>query len=255
MPRYFLEISYKGTNYNGFQVQHNAHTVQAEIEKAVKVLLSSDVSMTGSSRTDAGVHALQNFFHFDIPSPVATYRGITKEQQFVYKLNAIVPRDIAIRGLYRVKDDAHCRFDAVQREYNYYLYDQKNPFLDDRAYYYPYKPDVERMNEAATLLKEYKDFTSFSKRNTQVRTFICNIEVSQWIREGEFLIYNVAGNRFLRGMVRALTATMLKLGRGSITMVEFRRIIESRDCTKASFAVPAHGLFLKSVKYPDGYFS
>lgn len=255
MPRYFLEVSYKGTNYKGFQVQQNANTVQAEVEKAAKILLSADVSMTGSSRTDAGVHARQNYFHFDIPTQMETYRGISNPGQFVYKLNAILPGDIAAKGLYLMKDDAHCRFDAVQRAYTYYLYDKKNPFLNDRAYYFPYKLDLELMSEAAGVLKEYKDFTSFSKRNTQVKTFQCNIEISHWKREGEFLIYNVSGNRFLRGMVRALTATMLKLGRGSITLDGFRQIIESRDCTRASFSVPPHGLFLKSVMYPPGYFS
>lgn len=255
MPRYFLELCYKGTRYNGFQVQQNANTIQQEVEKAVAIILGLPTTMTGSSRTDKGVHALQNFFHFDLPDKVESFRGISSHRQFLYKMNAVLPSDIAVQAVYPVKEDAHCRFDAVQRVYNYYIYDQKNPFRDDRAYYYPYSLNLGLMKEAAQLLKVYNDFTSFSKRNTQVKTFLCSIEESGWDRENGFLIYRVAGNRFLRGMVRALTATMLRVGRDLISIPEFIQIIESRDCTKASFAVPPHGLFLKAVKYPQGYFT
>jgi len=246
MSRYFLEISYKGTAYSGFQNQENAVTIQSEVEKAIAVLQRVPVSLTGSSRTDAGVHALQNFFHFDFDGSL--------HPQFVYKLNAILPRDIVLHKLIAMGAEAHCRFDAVSREYKYFIYRSKDPFLEDRAYYFPYQIDLERMQAAASILMEYEDFTSFSKRNTQVKTFKCRLERSEWLEEGSCLVYRVKGNRFLRGMVRALTATMLKVGRGKISLQEFRTIIEARDCTRASFAVPAHGLFLLQVSYPAAYF-
>ena len=255
MPRYFLELSYQGTCYSGFQVQSNAHTVQAEVERAAAVLLGMPIEMTGSSRTDAGVHARQNFFHFDLPEEIVRYRGIREPGQFVYKMNAVLPADIALKGIHAVKEDAHCRFDALQRDYRYHIYAQKDPFRRELAYYFPYTLDLESMREAAELIKQYQDFTSFSKRNTQVKNFNCRIDTSEWLEEGEGLVYHVAGNRFLRGMVRALTATMLRVGRGKIGLSEFRNIIESTDCTKASFAVPAHGLFLEAVRYPQDYFS
>lgn len=241
MPRYFLEVSYKGTNYSGFQTQKNANSVQDEVEKAFLILQKEDVLLTGSSRTDAGVHALQNYFHFDFEGMI--------NPQFVYKINAILPADIVVKRIIPVLPEAHCRFDAISREYKYFIYRRKNPFLSDRAFYFPYKLDLEQLQEAADIIKRYQDFTSFSKRNTQVKTFTCEIKESNWVYENDCLVYNVKGNRFLRGMVRALTATMLKVGRGSISFQELTRIIEVKDCTQASFAVPPHGLFLTSVEY------
>lgn len=241
MPRYFLEVSYKGTAYSGFQSQENANTIQAEVETAFEILHKERLVMTGSSRTDAGVHALQNFFHFD-------FEGIVNPK-FVYKINAILPADIVVKSIRQVSNGAHCRFDALGREYKYYIYKHKNPFLADRAYYFPFTLDVELMQQAAEIVKEYSDFTSFSKRNTQVKTYKCSILESHWIEENGCLVYNVKSNRFLRGMVRALTSTMLKVGRGKISLNEFRQIIEAKDCTKASFAVPAHGLFLIKVMF------
>lgn len=243
MVRYFLEVSYKGTDYSGFQLQENANTVQSEVERAMQVLEKQPIRLTGSSRTDAGVHALQNFFHFDFDGEL--------HPQFLYKINAILPPGIVIRDVRKVGRKEHVRFDALTREYKYYIYAQKNPFLADRAYYFPYRLNREAMRAAANMLKEYTDFSSFSKRNTQVKNFNCRIDVSEWIEEQGCFVYHVVANRFLRGMVRALTATMLQVGRGKITLDDFRAIIEARDCTKASFAVPAHGLFLVSVNYPE----
>ena len=247
MPRYFIELSYKGTNYSGFQSQQNTHnTIQAALEKAFKILQKDEVLLVSSSRTDAGVHALQNYFHFD-------YNGAI-HPQFVYKTNAILPADLVVKKIIPVAPDAHCRFDALSREYKYFIYAKKNPFLQDRAYYFPYRLDIEKLKEAAEIIKQYKDFTSFSKRNTQVKTFECRILESEWLFENNCLVYHVKANRFLRGMVRALTATMLKIGRGKTSLKEFRSIIEAKDCTQASFAVPAQGLFLINVAYPQGYF-
>jgi tRNA pseudouridine38-40 synthase len=242
MSRYFLDVSYRGTAYSGFQSQQNTgKTIQAEVEKAFAVLQKEEVPMTGSSRTDAGVHALQNYFHFDYEGEI--------NPQFLYKVNAILPEDIVVRKLVPVSAEAHCRFDALSREYRYYIYRRKDPFLQDRAFYFPYRLSIEKMQEAAGVLKEYTDFTSFSKRNTQVKTFECRIMESDWEMGEESLVYHVRANRFLRGMVRALTATMLQVGRGKLDMDGLRAVIENRDCTKASFAVPARGLFLVGVEY------
>jgi tRNA pseudouridine38-40 synthase len=242
MQRYFLEVMYKGTNYSGFQVQENAPTVQAEVEKAFAVLQRVPVTMTGSSRTDSKVHALQNFFHFDT--------DVALHPQFLYKINAILPGDIVIKNVYPVSNEAHCRFDAVSRTYQYHIYRSKNPLLEDRAYYFPYQIDMEQLQSAAAVLTEYKDFTSFSKRNTQVRTFLCNIQHSEWRKESNTLVFHVTANRFLRGMVRGLVGTMLQAGRGKISIAAFRNIIEAKDCTQVDFAVPGHGLFLTEVSYP-----
>ena len=246
MSRYFLELAYKGTGYSGFQVQHNAVTIQSEVEKAISILYKEKVLLTGSSRTDSGVHALQNYFHFDFEGEL--------NKQFVYKMNAILPPSIVIKNLMCVKPEAHCRFDAINREYGYHIYRFKNPFINDISYYYPFKLSFDHLNQAASIIKEYSDFTSFSKRNTQVKSFLCNIESSEWVIENDQLIYKVTANRFLRGMVRALTATMLKVGRQKMGLEEFRAVIEVKDCTMASFAVPAHGLFLSRVNFPDEYF-
>lgn len=254
--RYFLEVAYKGTHYSGFQMQKNALTIQGEIEKAFQVffqlpspsgegLVQKDsfggVRLTGSSRTDAGVHALQNFFHFDWEEAF--------QQKWIYNLNAILPGDIVIKNVIAVADDAHCRFDALSRTYHYHIYQYKNPFIADRAYFYPYTLDIGKLNQAAAAIKSYTDFTSFSKRNTQVKTFNCTILQSEWVQRDDQLIYIVSANRFLRGMVRALTATMLKVGRGIISLEDFHTIIRVKDCGKAFFDTPAHGLTLIEVAF------
>jgi tRNA pseudouridine38-40 synthase len=165
-------------------------------------------------------------------------------------LNAILPADIVVKRIFKVDDNAHSRFDAISREYCYYIYHKKDPFLQDTAYFFPYTLDVELMNEAAKALMEYTDFTSFSKRNTQVHTYECAITQSSWVREDNKLVYNVISNRFLRGMVKGLVGTMLQVGRGKLTIDQFKAVIEAKDVTQADFAVPSHGLFLVQVKYP-----
>lgn len=241
MPRYFIEVAYKGAGYSGFQVQQNAHSIQSEVERALKIYYRRDFELTGSSRTDAGVHALQNFFHFDSGEVIADAS---------YHLNAILPAGIVVKRIIAVLPEAHSRFDATSREYTYYLYDHKDPFLEDRAYFYPYVLNISLLNEAAAAIMQYRDFTSFSKRNTQVHSFDCEIMRSEWKKEGDCLSYHVGGNRFLRGMVRGLVGTMLHVGRGKTSIEQFRAIIEARDCSKADFSVPPHGLFLEKVNYP-----
>lgn len=242
MPRYFIEVSYKGTNYSGFQIQQNANSVQAEIEKALKIFYKEDFKLTGSSRTDAGVHALQNFFHFDTESELADAS---------YHLNAILPADIVVKKIFLVKPDNHCRFNALSREYAYTIYQQKDPFLQDRAYFFPYEINIELMQEAANELMNHQDFAAFSKRNTQAKTTICTIFSSKWEEKENVLIYNVISNRFLRGMVRGMVGTMLQVGRRKISLDQFINIIQSKDCTKADFSVPPQGLFLLKVQFPS----
>jgi tRNA pseudouridine38-40 synthase len=245
MPRYFLEVSYKGTAYSGFQVQANAVSIQEEIEKAFSVFFRKTVLMTGASRTDTGVHARQNYFHFDLDEPMAN--------EMVYRLNAILPGDICVWGIFPVPEEAHCRFDAESREYRYYIYGRKDPFLADRAYFYPYPVDWSLLQSVACRLRDFTDFTSFSKRNTQVNHFRCTIYESHWVQEEGGGYYRIRANRFLRGMVRALTGTMLLVGRGQLTVAQFEEILEGRDPSRVNFNVPAKGLFLERVRYPESY--
>ncbi|HLY69225.1 MAG TPA: tRNA pseudouridine(38-40) synthase TruA [Puia sp.] len=253
MSRYFLEVSYKGTEYSGFQIQKNANSIQAEMEKALDIYFhvtsaqragEQGVKLVCSSRTDTGVHALQNFFHFDWDEMIP--------HTFLYNINALVSPDIAVKNIFLVPANASSRFDAISREYNYYVYRRKNPFIRDLAYYFPYTLDAQKLSAAAGIISSYTDFTSFSKRNTQVKNFNCTIHHSKWIQEKDCWVYQVKANRFLRGMVRGLTATMLQLGRGKLELSDFEKIIQGRDCTKADFSVPGYGLFLVRVNYPDG---
>lgn len=246
MQRYFLELSYKGTAYSGFQIQDTGVTIQSEVTDALSTILRRKFQLTGSSRTDAGVHAAQNFFHFD------TELEITDKH--VYNLNAVLSNDIAIRQVRRVGPEAHCRFDAISRSYRYQIYRYKDPFLTDTSWLYPFTIDRALLDQAAAILMEYTDFTSFSKRNTQVKTFNCSIEMSQWGELDGQLLYEVRSNRFLRGMIRGLVATMLRVARGSISINDFRKIIESKDCSKADFSAPAHGLCLTKVAFPSTIF-
>ena len=244
MPRYFLELAYKGTNYAGFQVQENANTIQAEVEKALHVYFRRKFELTGSSRTDAGVHARQNFFHFDDEATAENW------DKTIYHLNAILPPDIVILGIREVEAAAHSRFDAISRSYEYSIYRKKDPFLDDRAYYFPFKLDIDLLNQAANIIRNTTDFESFAKRNAQVFTYNCSILESRWIYLTENLLqYQVTGNRFLRGMVRGLTGTMLKVGTGKLTLDQFEQVIAARNPAMADFSVPAQGLMLVAVKY------
>jgi tRNA pseudouridine38-40 synthase len=250
MPRYFIEVSYKGTAYSGFQIQQNSITIQSEVEKALQIYFKKPFSLTGSSRTDAGVHALQNYFHFDSEQSLENNEvsSLSKDlKNASYHLNAILPKDIVVKRIFQVDVNAHCRFDAISREYKYYIYWNKDPFLQDRAYYFPYHIDKEKLKEAAAVLLKYTDFTSFSKRNTQVNNFICTIQQSDWLVQDETLVYRVKANRFLRGMVKGLVGTMLRVGTGKISLDQFHSIINNKDCGQADFSVPSHGLFLAAV--------
>lgn len=247
MPRYFLEVSYKGTNYSGFQVQENANSIQAEVQKAFSTYFREQIEMTGSSRTDTGVHALQNFLHFDFPVKIP--------DQALYNINSILPQDIVALKLYPVHPQAHCRFNACSREYKYYVYKAKDPFLNDRAFYYPYPLDMEKLQAAAGIIPVFTDFFAFSKRNTQVKNFLCTIYKSYWSLENNCWVYQVQANRFLRGMVRGLVGTMLQVGRSKINLAQFESILKNRDAKQTDFSVPGHGLFLARVNYADDIFN
>lgn len=245
MPRFFLEVAYKGTRFSGFQVQENAVTVQSEVEHAFALVQRTKVTLTGSSRTDAGVHALQNFFHFDLEVPL--------HPQLLYKMNAILPHDLVVKRIYAMGPEAHSRFEATSREYEYHLYRQKDPFLKEVAYHFPYALDKDKLNEVADFVLHQTNFWAFCKTNTQVKNFNCTLYKSEWIERDGMLIYNVSGNRFLRGMVRLLTATQLKVARGKYGVGEFKALFAGT--VKCGFSIPAHGLFLKQVVYPEKYFS
>jgi tRNA pseudouridine38-40 synthase len=247
MARYFIEVAYKGTAYAGFQIQQNANTIQTEVEKALHVYYRHVFELTGSSRTDAGVHAQQNYFHFDTDIVIDNETA----EKALYHLNAILPQDIVVKSLQHVANDVHCRFDAIGRSYQYSIYQSKNPFIDDTAYYFPYSLNIDLLNEAAVILLEYTNFQSFSKKNTQVFTYECTLTKSQWTLQSDILLYEVTGNRFLRGMVRGLVGTMLHVGRGKFTIGKFRSIIESKNTTDTDFSTPAKGLVLKEVKFKD----
>jgi tRNA pseudouridine38-40 synthase len=258
MGRYFLKVAYKGARYSGSQVQENARTVQWELEKAFSIFLKIPLALTGSSRTDAGVNALENFYHFDLDeallSPGHAWLKPEGPDRSLYNLNAILPPDIVIIGVYPVALNAHCRFDALAREYHYFVYRFKDPFQDDRAYYFPYQLDGDKMQDAAAILLNHQDFSTFSKRGTQNKTPFCQLEHSFWEIQGDTWRYSVKANRFLRGMVRGLVGTMLQVGRGKLSISDFEAAIVAKDPRLADFSVPGHGLFLVRVHYPESIF-
>jgi tRNA pseudouridine38-40 synthase len=243
MHTYFLALGYKGTRFAGFQIQDNAQTIQGEVERAAAVYLRSPISLTGSSRTDAGVHAKLNYFHFQSERILG--------EDFIYHVNAILPREIVLKGIYTVPEGSHSRFDAVARRYKYHIYRQKDPFKDDRAWYYPFPMDEGNLNLAASSILGEHDFTSFAKRRTQVYTHLCRIDQCYWEHNAEGWMFTIEGNRFLRGMVRALVATMVKVGRGNIDIKDFEYIRTAMDSKLADFSAPAHGLHLDRVIFDE----
>jgi len=247
--RYFLSVTYQGTQYAGFQIKDGQETIQSQVTKALETLFRESFTLTGSSRTDAGVHAIQNYFHFD-----TDIKLLTKHR---YNLNALLPQDIAITAIFQVPATAHCRFDATERVYKYLIYKHKNPFLTQRGWLYPYPLNMEVLHRLSVVLMEYEDFRSFSKRNTQVFTYNCRIGSAYWEEKdhGE-LEFHIRSNRFLRGMIRGIVGTMMRIARRELELTEaeamFRAVIEAKDCSKADFTTPAHGLYLVEVNYPDG---
>lgn len=240
--RYFIELSYKGTNYHGWQIQPDVNSVQEEITKAFETILQEKIQIVGAGRTDAGVHASQMFAHVD------TTKELTAE--YIHKFNTILPNDIVITAINKVLDEKHARFDAISRSYEYRILIGRDPFLLETTWQiHKNKIQIDKMNKAAKILFQYEDFESFSKVKTDVKTFNCTIMRAEWRREGNQLIFYIKANRFLRNMVRAIVGTLLDVGLEKISIEDFRNIIESKKRSEAGLSVPAKGLFLTEVNY------
>lgn len=241
--RYFITFSYDGTAYHGWQIQPHCVTVQEELQKALSTLMRKSMEVVGAGRTDTGVHARKMIAHFDHDEELDC-------SQLVYKLNKLLPRDIAVQHVEPVADDMHARFSAKSRTYHYYVHLDKNPFLRSYSWQVYGNPDFELMNRAARVLMEYKDFTSFSKVNTDTKTNDCTITEARWDRVGEDQWrFTVTANRFLRNMVRAIVGTLMEVGRGRMTIEQLRSVIEAKDRCRAGDSVPGNALFLVEVLY------
>lgn len=247
MPRYFIQLSYNGTAYHGWQIQENANSVQTELNKAMSTYLRESIETIGAGRTDTGVHA--KFY-------VAHFNSINEEldnhiPHHLYKLNCLLPQDISVFQLKKMHDNAHARFDAASRTYKYYISQAKNPFLQEFACPLYIPLNIDEMNKAAQLLFEYIDFTSFSKLHTDVKTNNCKVTFAEWSKENDnTLVFTITADRFLRNMVRAIVGSLLEVGKERISIEEFRQIIEQKDRQKAGASVPAKGLFLTNISYP-----
>lgn len=239
--RYFIEFSYKGTNYHGFQTQPKEKTVQETLQRCISVLLKEKIEIVGAGRTDAGVHAKQMYAHFDCQKQM--------DKKIVSALNSFLPKDIAVFRIFQVDENLHARFDAVSRSYEYHISRTKNPFALETSYYYNQKLNVCLMNKACEILYAYNDFQCFSKTNTDVRTYNCKIYDARWVENGDFLIFHISADRFLRNMVRAIVGTMIEVGREKISLQDFKKIIESKNRSSAGFSVPGNGLFLTKIIY------
>ena len=259
--RYFIKLAYNGTNYHGWQYQPNASSVQETLNKAFSVVLNSgssdigqakQIDIMGAGRTDTGVHAKEMFAHFDFENPISV-------SSLVHKLNSFLPKDIVIYDIFPVKDDAHARFDAKKRTYEYHVNTFKDVFSQDKSWHFHQELDLDLMNKASRMLFDHTDFQCFSKVNTDVNTFDCTIFEAYWTRgtaeqgadkrENDDLIFTISANRFLRNMVRAIVGTLVNVGLHKITLEDFNEIIKSKNREKAGFSVPAHGLYLTKIEY------
>ncbi len=248
--RYFIKLSYNGANYHGWQMQPGVDTIQSVIEAALKTLLKEDSKIMGAGRTDTGVHAKEFFAHFNssiLPTDIKKYN-------IAYKLNCILPGGIAIHEIIPVKENAHARFDALSRTYNYFICTKKDPFWQERAWFLFQEIDMQLVNEATEKLFDFSDFSSFSKTNTQTKTNICNIVSAQWEEKGHIIKFKITADRFLRNMVRAVTGTLVDVGLKKLSINDFVSIIESKNRCLAGVSAPAQGLYLTEVKYPASIF-
>ncbi len=241
--RYFIEISYLGTNYHGWQSQPNAITIQEITENCFSKILNNPVKLVAAGRTDAGVHAKQMYAHFDSDIKINDIKS------FEHKVNSFLPKDIVVRKLILVHNNAHARFDALYREYEYHISLKKNPFETDKAYFFKKSLDIKKMNKCCNIMLQYTNFKSFSKSKTDVKTYDCKIYEAKWMLNENSLIFKIKADRFLRNMVRSIVGTLIEIGLGKITEKEFKLIIEKKDRQLAGFSVPAHALFLKNIDY------
>jgi tRNA pseudouridine38-40 synthase len=243
MNRYFIKLAYKGKNYHGWQIQENAHTVQAEVNEKLSTLVGEQINVVGCGRTDTGVHARNFFAHFDIAS-----LGMN-ENQLVYKLDRFLPADVAIFDIFKVKPENHARFSALSRTYKYFISRKKDPFATDFSYHYHGPLDLDGMKFSCASLLGSKDFTCFSKLHTQTSNNICDIKHATWQELDNKLIFTITADRFLRNMVRAIVGTLIEIGQGKLKSADMKSIIDSKDRSQAGFSVPAEGLVLEEVKY------
>ena len=239
--RFFIELSFNGDNYHGWQIQPNVITIQSEINRVLSIVLENQIQVTGAGRTDAGVHALQMYDHFDFDKPI-------EKEPTIERMNKILPSDILIKDIFQVGNDFHCRFNAISRTYKYYISDIKTPFKKN-VFYVRKKLDVIAMNSACNYLLGKKDFTSFSKLKTQTHTNNCNIFHANWQRLNDGYLFKIKADRFLRNMVRAIVGTLIEVGCGNIEITHFKDIIDKRDRSSAGFSVPANALFLVNIEY------
>jgi tRNA pseudouridine38-40 synthase len=247
--RYFIRLSFLGTNYHGWQKQENANSVQSILCDALSVILRESITLTGAGRTDAGVHAREFYAHFDT--------NLLDEKQrieLVSHLNGYLPFDIVIHEIVPVTTGSHARFSAVSRTYQYIITRTKDPFLSGFAFYYSVSLDIQKMNEGAAIIKSCKDFTSFAKLPAETKTNLCNVTDIIWEKKGNLLLFNITANRFLRNMVRAIVGTLIDIGRGKNDLLELQEIIETKNRSAAGASVPACGLYLTSIRYPDEIF-
>ena len=251
MQRYFAELAYNGTNYHGWQIQPNAITVQEVIEESLAKVLREKVAVTGAGRTDTGVHASHFVLHFE-SEQIANFSVNGTLDQFVNRLNRILPFDIAFFRILLVPEHTHARFDAISRTYHYRISRFKSPFTQNEAYYFPFPLDVPKMQEAASVLKTYTDFTTFSKLHTQVKTNNCVLMQANWEEQGTELVLTIKADRFLRNMVRAIVGTLLDVGRGKMTIEQMQQAVEAKNRGKAGVSVPGHALYLNYIEYPAG---
>ncbi len=258
--RYFIRLSYNGAAYHGWQSQPNAVSVQQKIEGALSTVLRIPVTIVGAGRTDAGVHAREMYAHFDLPDSNQSLDHADNVVRIILSLNRLIGKDIAIYNIFRVADDAHARFDACERKYKYFITYDKTPFLNALCWHSPSELDLTKMNEAAELLLKTEDFTSFAKLHSDSKTNICDVREALWepVKEdndigsliGHGIVFTITADRFLRNMVRAIVGTLVDVGRGKLSLYDFKSIIEKKDRCSAGISMPASGLFLWSVKYP-----
>jgi tRNA pseudouridine38-40 synthase len=246
--RYFIKLAYKGTNYHGWQAQPNAITVQELLGESFATIFRNPVEIVGAGRTDAGVHANEFYAHVDIENEFDA-------GEIIYKMNALLPNDIVVYEIFKTTENAHARFDALSRSYEYRIFLGKNPFLNETAWQFiTIKLNVEKMNEAAKILETYSNFKCFSRSNTNVRTYNCNIMHAKWKQTDQLLVFHISADRFLRNMVRAIVGTLIEIGKGKMTLEDFKQIIESENRCNAGTSAPAQGLFLTQVTYPKTIF-
>jgi tRNA pseudouridine38-40 synthase len=251
MFRYFIRLSYNGTAYHGWQVQDNTEkTVQHVLNTMLSMLLNQTVFVTGCGRTDTGVHAKDFYGHFDAETDL-----MPDKDKWIFRFNNSLPKDVAVKEIIKVSNDANSRFDAVSRTYEYHINKKKDPFLIDSSWFVYGALDIKAMNNAAKILFEYTDFSSFAKSNTQSFTNNCKIYKAEWKVKEDNLVFTISADRFLRNMVRAIVGTLVEVGKGKLNIEDLRKVIESKNRSNAGFSVPAEGLYLTEVQYPKDYFN